>query len=71
MLDPAGQRIPNRGSRGISSMKDKLMYSIILAYLVIAAVLTYLAVPDTFYSVVWKVANFVETVNYTVNLLLP
>jgi len=69
MFDTAGQRLPSRGSRGISSMKDMLMYATIFAYLVIAAALTYVVVPDTFNRAVWNVIEFFQTVNHVVNVL--
>ena len=54
---------------GMVHLKDKLVHSIILAYVMIAAVLTYLAVPDTFNRAVWNVIEFFQTVNYVVNIL--
>ena len=69
LFDPAGQRLPSRGSRGISSMKDMLMYATIFAYLVIAAALTYVVAPDTFNRAVWHVIEFFQTVNHVVNIL--
>jgi len=45
------------------------MHSIILAYVTIALVLTWMAVPDTFSNIAWHVIEFFQTVNHVVNIL--